>query len=143
MRFPAMIGAVALALAGSPAAAQTIDFGTDSSQWANDGECDDGRFAGSGMTTTPLLQEDVMADATDCRAAFQAGRLQLRGVSGDTVDFGTDSSQWSNDRECDDMRFEGPGMTTTPLLEDDIMADASDCKLFYDAGQLWLRGVSR
>ena len=140
MRFPAMIGAVALALAGSPAAAQTIDFGTDSSQWANDGECDDGRFAGSGMTTTPLLQEDVMADATDCRAAFQAGRLQLRGVSGDTVDFGTDSSQWSNDRECDDMRFEGPGMTSTPLLEEDVKHDATDCRLAYEQGRLDLKG---
>ena len=54
-----------------------VDFGNDSSMWANDGECDDPRFKGPGMTTTPLLEEDTRADATDCRTAYERGDLTL------------------------------------------------------------------
>ena len=143
MKNLAYLGLIALGLAGSPVVAQTIDFGNDSSEWANDGECDDARFAGPGMTGTPLLQVDVMADATDCRSAYQSGQLMVRGVSNGLVDFGDDSGDWANDGECEDMRFEGPGMTGTPLLEDDVMRDASDCKSAYDAGRLQLVGISR
>ena len=39
---------------------------------------DDKRFTGAGMTTTPLLDSDIQHDATDCRAAYNQGRLQLR-----------------------------------------------------------------
>jgi hypothetical protein len=112
--------------------AGAIDFGDDASQWSNDGECDDPRFTGPGMTTTPLLDEDIMHDATDCRLAFKAGRLE--------VDFGNDNGQWSNDGECDDPRFAGPGMTTTTLLEADIRHDATDCRTAFEAGQLTLSG---
>lgn len=60
-----------------------INFGHDSGEWANDFECDDPRFKGPGMTTTPLLAEDTKRDATDCAAAYRAGQLTLRpGVSG-------------------------------------------------------------
>ncbi len=119
----------------------TVNFGDDSSEWANDGECDDGRFTGPGLTSTPLLQEDVLADATDCSTAYNAGRLQLLGVAADgTIDFGSDSGEWSNDGECDDMRFAGPGMTQTPLLQADIMTDATDCRQAYSAGRLKLAG---
>ena len=61
-----------------PATAIAVDFGTDSSRWANDGECDDPRFTGPGMTSTPLLDEDTRHDASDCRRAFQAGQIRLR-----------------------------------------------------------------
>ena len=63
---------------GSTEAAASVDFGDDTSQWSNDNECDDKRFDGPGMTSTPLLDEDIGHDATDCRTAFEAGRLQLR-----------------------------------------------------------------
>jgi len=63
---------------GTTEVAATVDFGDDTSQWSNDNECDDKRFAGPGMTATPLLDEDVGHDATDCRTAFETGRLQLR-----------------------------------------------------------------
>ncbi|MCK0095035.1 hypothetical protein MWU60_05600 [Yoonia sp. F2084L] len=140
MRILTITAALALGLA-NPAFAQSVNFGDDSSQWANDGECDDGRFTGPGLTSTPLLQEDVLADATDCRTAYEAGRLTLAGVADDgTIDFGNDAGEWSNDGECDDMRFAGPGMTTTPLLQDDIMRDASDCRDAYGAGRLTLAG---
>ncbi len=140
MRILTITAAFALSLA-NPAFAQSINFGDDSSQWANDGECDDGRFTGPGLTSTPLLQDDVLADATDCKMAYQAGQLTLAGVSSDgTIDFGNDAGDWSNDGECDDMRFAGPGMTTTPLLQDDIMRDASDCRDAFAAGRLKLAG---
>ena len=62
----------------APAAAVSgIDFGDDSSTWAHDGECDDPRFRGEGMTATPLLDQDIRADASDCLEAFKAGRLEL------------------------------------------------------------------
>ena len=82
-----------------------------------------------------------MADASDCAAAFNAGNLQIRGVANGIVDFGDDSGEWARDGECDDMRFAGPGMTGTTLLQEDIMRDATDCKTAYDGGRLWLVGV--
>jgi len=75
MRFPLSL-AVLLALS-APAMAQDVDFGDDASQWANDNQCDDMRFEGSGMTTTLLLESDVGHDASDCAAAFAAGNLTL------------------------------------------------------------------
>ena len=36
------------ALMAGPAWAQDPSFGDDSSEWANDGECDDPRFDGAG-----------------------------------------------------------------------------------------------
>jgi len=54
-----------------------IDFGDDSSVWANDGECDDPRFQGPG-THSILLEEDRGADATDCRTLYEAGQITLR-----------------------------------------------------------------
>ena len=145
MRILCFLGVLAC-VAGGPAMAQTIDFGDDSGQWSNDGECDDPRFEGPGMTTTPLLDSDIRADATDCRTAFKAGMLTLRSddnpadmiVGG--VNFGNDEGEWSNDGECDDMRFAGPGMTGTMLLSDDIMRDASDCRAAFQGGLLTLAG---
>ena len=140
MRILGLLGIV-ICCASSPAVAQSVNFGDDTSEWANDGECDDGRFTGPGLTSTPLLEEDVLADATDCRTAFEAGRLTLAGVASDgAIDFGNDSGEWSNDGECDDMRFAGLGMTTTPLLQSDIMRDATDCRNAFNAGQLKLAG---
>lgn len=53
-----------------------IDFGNDSSEWANDGECDDPRFTGQGMAEV-LLAEDARRDATDCRELFNRGMIRL------------------------------------------------------------------
>ncbi len=123
-----------------------MDFGDDTSQWSNDGECDDPRFEGEGMTDTPLVEADIGHDATDCRAAFQAGRIKLTdtvpkdgAVVFENIDFGTDTSQWASDGECDDMRFQGEGMTDTPLLEEDIRKDASDCLTAFQEGRIALK----
>ncbi|WP_322890287.1 MULTISPECIES: hypothetical protein [unclassified Yoonia] len=140
MRVLGLVAFVAC-LAGGPAMAQDINFGDDSGEWANDGECDDPRFIGPGMTETVLLSSDVLRDASDCRTFFNAGQLTLRGVAADgTIDFGDDSSEWARDGECDDMRFAGPGMTLTPLLFEDVMTDATDCRNAFDAGLLTLAG---
>lgn len=140
-----MKAAVALALASLtlfavPAyAAPKFSFGTDGGDYTNDGECDDPRFEGKGMTTTPLLSEDILNDATDCGRAYSSGTIKLRGVSEDGVpDFGDDKGEYAKDGECDDMRFKGTGMTATPLLEEDIMHDATDCKAAFDAGTIQL-----
>ncbi|TIX51924.1 hypothetical protein [Alteraurantiacibacter aquimixticola] len=63
---------------GNPELAATVDFGDDNGDYSNDSECDDPRFEGPGMTATPLLDEDIRHDATDCRTAFERGELQLR-----------------------------------------------------------------
>ncbi len=57
-------------------AIDTIDFGTDEGDFANDGECDDPRFNGSNAAYT---EEDTyqMKDATDCRASYEAGTIRL------------------------------------------------------------------
>jgi hypothetical protein len=126
-----------------PAAAAGPDFGDDNGKYARDGECDDKRFAGPGMTNTPLLDEDVSHDATDCRAAFKQGRLTLASstqADPSRIQWGDDNGAFANDGECDDKRFEGAGMTTTPLLDSDIRHDATDCRVAYEQGRLTFRG---
>ena len=132
-----------LALAG-PAVAQDINFGDDSSDWANDGTCDDRRFIGS--TMTPILNnEDVARDASDCSEGVKSGALiawsvadSMAATQCSAIDFGDDSGQFANDDECDDGRFEGRGMASS-VAQDLIGKDASDCSRFCDAGIVSLR----
>lgn len=153
--------ALLLSALAAPLAAQSVDFGDDTSRWSNDGECDDSRFTGPGMTRTPLLDTDIGHDATDCGTAYRAGRLTLRSdvpmsvpgsdaASGkpapapfvpdtvvDGINFGKDSGGYTNDGQCDDRRFTGPGMAAGYYWED-IGADASDCAAAYAAGRIRL-----
>ncbi len=142
---------LAVIAAPAPASAQTIDFGDDASKFAKDGECDDKRFSGPGMTDTPLLDSDVKHDASDCRSAHRQGRLTFNGnqpasggsgyaLSGvDHIIWGDDASKYANDGECDDKRFTGAGMTDTPLLDSDVKHDATDCRAAFRQGRLQLR----
>ncbi|MBT5432494.1 MAG: hypothetical protein P8Q36_19855 [Alphaproteobacteria bacterium] len=128
-----------------------INFGDDSSQWAYDRECDDPRFAGPAMATAGLSHNNSYRDATDCRNAFSAGQVWLAsgqntntyasnsGSYGASINFGDDASAWSYDGECDDPRFYGGGMTSTPLLAEDRYHDATDCRQQYNAGRIALR----
>ena len=137
--------------AASPAtAAQPVDFGDDKGDFSKDGECDDKRFSGPGMTNTRLLEEDVGHDATDCRTAFEQNRLTLAtaapaasasyAASGiDHIMWGDDASRFSRDGECDDKRFTGAGLTSTPLLDSDVKHDASDCRTAFAQGRLTLK----
>jgi hypothetical protein len=125
---------------GDAADVSAVDFGDDSSDWANDGECDDPRFTGAGMAAE-LEDIDIARDATDCQAAFEAGTISLVGDGDATavgdIDFGDDSSDWANDLECDDPRFAGSGMASDPT-EDDILRDASDCRQAFEDGTITL-----
>ena len=117
------------------------DFGDDASRWANDGECDDPRFSGTGMSEGIWLDDDIGHDATDCRTAWRAGTLALADASDEVApDFGDDDGDFANDNECDDPRFAGPGMTKTALLDDDLGHDATDCSTAWDTGDIWLIG---
>jgi hypothetical protein len=139
------------AAASPAAAAQPINFGDDSGDYSKDGECDDKRFSGPGMTNTPLLEADVGHDATDCRTAYEQKRLTLASTASplaarsdaaeaiDRIQWGDDSSKFSRDGECDDKRFEGAGLTSTPLLDSDIKHDATDCRAAFALGRLKLR----
>ena len=140
MRSVVVIGVALLALTAAPAfAAPKFSFGDDSGSYSNDGECDDPRFEGAGMTGTDLISDDVLRDASDCKAAYDAGKLTLRGIADDgTINFGDDKGEYANDGECDDLRFVGKGMTATSLISDDIMHDATDCKTAYDAKTIQL-----
>ena len=72
-------------------AAGDIDFGDDSSEWANDGECDDLRFFGEG-TDKKLLTDDLYGDATDCKALEAAGKVSIRKVYSPAYAAGADLS---------------------------------------------------
>lgn len=57
-----------------------IDFGDDSSRYANDGECDDSRFIVTGGARTGhsawSTSTHARRDATDCRAELDAGSVR-------------------------------------------------------------------
>lgn len=57
--------------------ADDIEWGDNSSEWANDGECDDPRFAGPGAAVGNNAS-DRYHDANDCRSLYQRGELYLR-----------------------------------------------------------------
>lgn len=121
-----------------------INYGDDTSEWANDGECDDPRFSGQGMAVD-LGVADVGRDASDCRNGVLEGRLFLRDWQAEmlstncaAIDFGTDDSEYANDGECDDPRFDGMGIAAM-LLSTDRGRDASDCRHLCTFGQVWLR----
>lgn len=134
--------------AATSSSGAAIDFGDDSGQWANDGECDDPRFAGTG-TADELVDDDLLKDATDCRAAYDAGTVTYVGEQGPAttattepaaaIDFGDDTSSWSNDGECDDPRFEGTGVAAD-LLDIDRGHDATDCRAAIEAGTATFKG---
>ena len=61
--------------------AQTsIEFGDDTSRWANDGECDDPRFVGQGVA--PFAHDgNLYRDASDCQRLFDQGLIELAAES--------------------------------------------------------------
>lgn len=116
-------------------APERVEWGDDSSRWADDGECDDPRFAGPAAAAT-VLEEDRMSDASDCRWLFKRMRIVLvTPVESDGIVWGDNSSPWANDGECDDPRFTGPGAATT-LLEENLMRDANDCRILFERGAI-------
>ena len=131
-------------LQGPETSGGMIDFGDDSSDFALDGECDDRRFTGAAMALG-LGWDNVGRDATDCRQGMENGLLSvwdlataLSATRCDLIDFGDDSSEYAMDSECDDPRFEGPGVASG-VNELNLRSDATDCSRLCDFGVIGLR----
>ena len=119
-----------------------FEFGDDSSQFSNDGECDDMRFTGPGMTETPLLVQDIATDATDCRAAFDDGRLEFDPLFANPahprdIVWGDDASTLALDGRCGDARFTGYYAADMNFERADVGHDATDCRA------LFVKGIAR
>ncbi len=108
-----------------------IDFGNDTGDYANDGDCDDARFFTDGEDWN-YKRQHVMHDATDCRAKVDEGNLSL------ILDFGDNSGEYADDGTCDDVRFEGEGRS---ILNTDshIKTDSADCIAAFQTGTISLR----
>ena len=140
---PGTKGAQPAAPAQSTAPVQ-VNFGDDSSQWPNDGECDDRRFVGQGMAAS-LSWASVGRDASDCRALFETGSIRLwnpleaqAATQCAALDFGDNTSQFANDGECDDPRFEGLGVAGG-VNASERGHDAADCSQLCVFGAASLR----
>ena len=124
-----------------PDTGEVVDFGDDAGEFARDGECDDPRFEGPGAVYA--FDNHRGHDATDCRELFESGRISLRNAdvaaaSGTpAIDFGDDTGDWAQDGECDDPRFQGPGMGLTDS-ESQRGRDATDCRTLYMEGRIRL-----
>jgi hypothetical protein len=125
-------------------AAQSVEFGDNESDFANDHECDDRRFVGLGMATS-LDEDDNFHDANDCRHAYSVGAIRLINVEAakaathcGNIKFGNDEGSFVEDGECDDGRFDGPG-TSSMISVDEIGHDAEDCRAQCAAGKIYLR----
>lgn len=135
-----MNGDISLRGEGSGNLGSGFRWGDNSSQWANDDECDDPRFTGPGADET-MLDVDMYRDANDCRSLHNQGLVWLKPTSSSGsggIEWGDNTSRWANDGECDDPRFAGPNIAKT-LLDEDRFHDANDCRAAYQAGQLYLR----
>ena len=125
-------------------AGDVVRFGDNRSKWAHDGECDDRRFFGSGVSRD-LRVGDIGHDAADCRRLYKAGKIRFWVESRaraatvcSKIRFGNNASKWAKDGECDDPRFEGRGMSKD-LDADDIGHDSSDCRNMCKTGMVYLR----
>lgn len=142
MRLSAYLIALALALASQGLSAQTdrasVEFGDDTSTWANDQECDDPRFFGAGMAAN-LLESDILHDASDCRALFLAGSINLKADNNPSPtngpDFGDNISDLAFDGECGDPRFAGRGISSA-VADIDMFHDAQDCRALFEQGSI-------
>lgn len=93
----------------------------NSCRWANDGECDETRYSGTGACPTGT-------DTNDCRAEAQAWQRLWSAVPADIrTRLGDDSCRWAHDLECDDARFGGTGACADGT-------DASDCRALAIGG---------
>lgn len=131
--------------AGGILIAKGLVFGDDTGSYANDGECDDPTFSGRGMASSGGSVEHAGHDRTDCHSAYERGTIKpapvvpvIQSIRVDGINFGDDDGSFSNDGECDDPRFEGPGMAST-TLDADRMHDAADCLAAFQLGTVTLK----
>ncbi|MCY3877507.1 MAG: ankyrin repeat domain-containing protein [Rhodobacteraceae bacterium] len=113
-----------------------IMFGGNGSNYAYNGECDDPRFTGIGVSGTAGWK-DVEKDAVDCWRAVKEARATLKVTATPevTIWFGDDNSILAFDGECDDPRFEGDGMAKS-LYRQLVGHDATDCTSAFLSGRI-------
>ena len=145
----------AAGLVANPAIGQQkveeVEFGINNLLVAYDGECDDPRFRGPGMSSAPN-PDFAFQDAADCRSASKRSKIWPSTADTGDLEFGEDSLVGSandgyvgsaNDGYCDDPSFEGPGMAER-LNPDNVAKDASDCKRAYLLERtIWLTFTSK
>lgn len=139
-----LLAATLCALLPLTGQAADIRLGDDSSEYANDGECDDRRFRGPGVTEE-MDWADATHDASDCQALLNAGKISpwveadaLKATQCSAIKFGSNASEYSDDGVCDDPRFEGWAAAEI-LSADDKNKDANDCRRLCEFGLIGLR----
>ena len=118
-----------------------FDLGSDTSEWAFDGECDDPRFEGVGAADT-LQIADQARDATDCVKGLLSGEVELklpRLQDGTVLSFGDNTGEWANDDVCNDPRFEAdPRWPDSAFPVDDAeRQDTADCERNFLERRVW------
>lgn len=108
------------------------DFGDDSGEFANDGDCDDTRFVGDRGAAALNNESHIGRDATDCRNLLRDGRISWSGGG----DFGDDSGEFANDGDCDDTRFVGDRGAAALTDDSHIGKDATDCRNLVRDGRI-------
>jgi len=109
--------AAALLILSAPAALAQAN----TCQWANDSECDEARYNGTGAC-------DTGTDANDCRAEAAAHDRLIAAIPADLrARLGSDTCRWAHDSECDDAAFGGTGACSPGT-------DLSDCRAMAIGG---------
>ena len=139
---------LSVAILSAPALAQPappVDLGDDSGGYPRDGECDDARFIGPGVSE-PLVTDWIGRDATDCAAALADGSAALAPLFAEpatpaAIEYGADSGDYAKDGECDDIRFAQADDATRIFIVDDIGGDATDCREAVNEGRARWQGA--
>jgi len=116
-----MLAAMALA-ALTAVTTPTVAFAqANTCQWANDNECDEPRYNGTGACQDGTDANDCRAEASALQRLMDAVPSQIR------TQLGTDTCRWAHDAECDDPNFGGTGACQPGT-------DASDCRALAIGG---------
>lgn len=110
-----------LLIAGLATLPQTASAQANTCRWANDNECDEPRYGGTGACENGT-------DANDCHAEAAAWQRLMAAVPQNIrTQLGNDTCRWANDMECDDSNFGGTGACQPGT-------DASDCRAMAIGG---------
>jgi protease YdgD len=116
--FPFLTAALLAVVALIPSPAQAQD---NSCRWANDNECDEPRYFGTGACPNGTDTNDCRAEASAMARLMAAVPAELR------TRLGNDRCRWAFDLECDDAEFGGTGACSQGT-------DATDCRALAIGG---------
>lgn len=112
---------LALFVAGVGLAAPAAHAQANTCRWANDNECDEPRYGGTGACENGT-------DANDCRTEAAAMDRLIAAIPADIrARLGNDTCRWAFDRECDDRQFGGTGACSAGT-------DMTDCRALAIGG---------